>query len=74
MTQLTEERFEKLLDTRLSATEQLLIKRIDVSQSELARMTKRGFDDVLERLDVREQVISFERKFRKLEETLHIKL
>lgn len=82
MTQLTEERFEQLLDKRLGATEARIIKRIDDAQEELARMvantvaepfTKR-FDELEKTLDVIEQLKSFERKFQKIEEALHIRL
>jgi hypothetical protein len=41
---------------------------------ELARMTKHGFDDVLERLDVRERVSVVEQKLQKIGEALHINL
>ena len=40
----------------LQGTEQRLTERIDESQSELARMVSKGFDDVQRQLDVREQV------------------
>jgi hypothetical protein len=50
MTQLTEERFEEILTEKLSplATKEQI--------EDLARMTSRGFEDVLERLDVRERM------------------
>ena len=41
---------------------------------ELARMTKHGFDDVLERLDVRERIQIVEQKLQRIEEALHITL
>ena len=47
---------------------------MDESQSELARMVVKGFDDVQKRLDVREQIIAHELKFQRIEEALHIKL
>lgn len=75
MTQLTEERFEQILTEKLkplATTEQI---------EELARMTSDGFarteqrfDEIETRLDVTEQIKTFERKFQKLEEALHIKL
>lgn len=72
MTQLTEERFEQILSEKLKP----LATRQDVREGieELARMVNDGFDDMRERLDVTEQLHSFERKFQKLEEALHIKL
>jgi len=68
MPQLTEERFEQILTEKLAplATKEQI--------EDLARMTSRGFEDVLERLDVTTQIKTFERKFQKLEEALHIKL
>ena len=55
MTQLTEEEFERILDKRLKTTEARLIQRIDVSQSELARITNAGFTRTDERFDELEQ-------------------
>ena len=59
---------------QVEASEQRVIKRIDEAQEELARMVSAGFEDIQNRLDVTEQVKTFERKFQKLEEALHIKL
>jgi hypothetical protein len=79
MTQLTEERFEQVLTEKLAP---LATKR-DVREGveELARLTSAGFlrteerfNELETRLDVTEQLQAFERKFQKLEETLHIKL
>jgi hypothetical protein len=68
MTQLTEERFEEILTEKLAplATKE----QID----ELARMTKHGFDDVLERLDVRERVTRVEGNLQRIATELHITL
>lgn len=68
MTQLTEERFEEILTAKLAplATKEQI--------EELARMTKHGFDDVLERLDVRERMYVVEQKLLKIGEALHINL
>ena len=41
---------------------------------ELARMVADGFTDMQSRLDVTAQIKTFERKFQRLEEALHIKL
>ena len=62
------------LEENLTATEQRIIKRIDMAQEELARMTADGFVDIQNRLDVTERMKVFERKFQKLEEALHITL
>ena len=76
--ELTKEYFDKQLKSELTATEDRIIKRIDESQEELARMVAAGFEDVQSRLDVRERVINMEKtfglKFQRLEEALHIKL
>jgi len=83
MTELTKEYFDKALKAvvaplttkaELTATEKRVIKRIDEAQEELARMTAEGFFDVQNRLDVREVIHAHERKFKKLEEALHIHL
>ena len=72
MTQLTEERFEEILTKKLSplATKQDVREGVE----ELARIVSGGFNDLQERLDVAQQLKSFELKFQKLEEALHIKL
>jgi hypothetical protein len=41
---------------------------------DLARMVADGFEDMRRQLDVTTQIKTFERKFQKLEEALHIKL
>jgi hypothetical protein len=68
MTQLTEERFEEILTEKLAplATKEQI--------EELARMTKHGFDDVLERLDVRERVARVETNLQRIAKELHITL
>jgi hypothetical protein len=72
MTQLTEERFEQILTEKLApvATKQDVREGVE----ELARLVSAGFEDIQQRLDVTAQIQSFERKFQKLEEALHIKL
>ena len=68
MTQLTEERFEEIITEKLAP----LATRDQIE--ELARKAKHGFDDVLERLDVRERVQIVEQKLQKIGEALHISL
>ena len=68
--ELTKEHF----DQSLATSEKRIITRIDESQAELARMVADGFEDVQRRLDLTAQIKTFERKFSKLEEALHIKL
>ena len=84
MSELTKEYFEQALtglaskadlqalatNAALAAAEQRVVKRIDEAQEELARMVAAGFEDVQRRLDVTEQVKSFECKFQRLEEAL----
>ena len=72
--ELTKEHFEQHLNTQLKSSEKRIIKRIDGAQEELARMVSGGFEDRQNRLDVKQQIQQFERKFQKLEQALHIKL
>jgi hypothetical protein len=79
MSELTKEHFDQALKglatkDALASTEQRVIKRIDEAQEELARMVSAGFEDVQSRLDVTAKIKTFERKFQKLEEALHITL
>src|ERR1051326_3462053 len=53
---------------QVEASEQRVIKRIDEAQEELARMVAAGFEDIQDRLDVREQMKAYERKLQRLEE------
>jgi hypothetical protein len=62
------------VDNSLVAAEKRIIKRIDESQEELARMVAEGFVDLQHRLDVQQLIQIHERKFKKLEEALHITL
>ena len=79
MSELTKEHFERVLTEKLAplATKQGVHEGVE----ELARMTSDGFarmdqrfDEVDKRLDFSEQIKTFELKFKKLEEALHIKL
>jgi hypothetical protein len=73
MPELTKEYFDKVvanLATRQDLAPLATREQID----ELARMTKHGFDDVLERLDVRERMHVVEQKLAKIGEALHITL
>ena len=74
MSEITLDAIEQMLETKLAATENRIIKRIDESQEELARMVSSGFDEMRDRLDVTERLQIVERKFQRLEEALHIKL
>lgn len=66
--------FWAYLDNKLGGLEKRIIKRMDESQEELARMVAEGFENVQRRLDVQQLIQAHERKFHKLEEALHIKL
>ncbi|HUR44745.1 MAG TPA: hypothetical protein VMZ27_02635 [Candidatus Saccharimonadales bacterium] len=68
----TEEKLIKRMDELLTATETGLAKRIDASQEELARMTARGFDDVLKRLDVRSKVEQLEQQMHEVRQELNL--
>ncbi len=60
------------LENTVRASEKRIIKRIDEAQEELARMTKNGFDDVLERLNYKERVEKLEKQMTELREALHL--
>ncbi len=71
--ELTKEHFDhvvKGLATKEDLTSLATKEQID----ELARITSTGFEDIQKRFDVTAQLKTFERKFQKLEEALHIKL
>ncbi len=74
MANLTKEYFEEYLDKRLKDQTKDLKVSIKESQEELARMTSKGFEDVLKRLDVREQVERHDRILKKVTEALNIRM
>ena len=76
--ELTQQHFDQVVKTLVTkedikklATHQQIINLGD-QIDELARMTKGGFDDVLERLDVRERVEKLEKDFKEMKIALHI--
>ena len=74
MANLTKEYFEEYLDKRLKDQTKDLKVSIKESQEELARMTSKGFEDVIKRLDVREQVERHDRILKKVTEALNIRM
>jgi len=60
--ELTKEHFDQVVKT-LATKDQI---------EELARMTKNGFDDVLNRLDVRERMLKLETEMVKIKSALHL--
>lgn len=76
MTQLSEERFEQILNEKLAplATKEDVHREVQEGVEELARMVAEGFNDIRERLDVRERLATVEKKLHKMEEALHISL
>ena len=83
--ELTKKELEQVLDQKITnlptkddlkkaivASEKKIITRIDEAQEELARMTKSGFDDVLERLDVKERVQKLEKEMISIKTALHL--
>lgn len=81
MIQLTEERFQQLLTDhidKLASKQDILdaIKPLATKEDveELARMVAEGFNDIRERLDVRERLATVEKKLHKMEEALHLSL
>jgi len=73
MTELTKEYLDKVV-ANLATKQDLAPLATREQIEELARMTKHGFDDVLERLDVRDRVFVVEQKLQKIGEALHINL
>ena len=83
--ELTKKDLEQVLDQRLSklatkddlknaisGSEKKIIARIGEAQEELAIMTKDGFDDVLDRLNVKERVQKLEKQMTELRTALHL--
>lgn len=76
--ELTKQHFDKQIG-KLATKDDLLALRteiggdIDNAVEELARITKAGFDDVLERLDVTERVYTLEKDMKKIKDAIHIK-
>ena len=60
------------LEKTVLASEKRIIARIDEAQQELAKMTKDGFDDVLDRLDVRDRMFKMEHEMEKIKTALHL--
>jgi len=79
MENLTKEYFDQKFDALaselkgdLAATEARLTKRIDDAQEELAAMTKRGFEDIEKRLDVRTEVEGLRLQMREVRRELNL--
>ena len=60
------------LQKAVSSSEKKIIARIDEAQEELAQITSGGFDDVLDRLDVRERMQKLEKEMAKIKVALHL--
>jgi uncharacterized membrane protein len=79
MSEITLKAIEQLLDAKLEpiktnmATKEQIVAVAEQIE-ELARMTKHGFDDVLERLDVRERMVRVETSLQRIAKELHISL
>jgi hypothetical protein len=74
MAELTKEYFDQKID-KLAIKADLLATKADLKEEieGLARMVADGFDDIQQRLDVRDRVATVEKKLVKIEEALHIK-
>ena len=79
--ELTKQELEKIFDQKLSkvatrddlhGSEKKIIARIDKAQEELAQMTSHGFDDILDRLNVRERMQKLEKDMAKIKVALHL--
>ena len=69
---ITKKEFEQILDKRLDSQTKIIVKRIDKAQEELARITNVGFEDVLDRLDVRERMNKLETDMVKIKAALDL--
>jgi len=56
------------------ATTRQVQEIVDKAVEELARITNSGFEDVLDRLDVRERMAKMEKKMMKIEQALHMEI
>lgn len=72
--ELTKEYFDSQLKEQLKAQTQELKSYSREQTDELARIVSEGFERVEKLLNYKRQIKSFEMKFQKLEEVLHIKL
>ncbi len=75
--ELTKEHFDKTIQglatkADLQDLEVKLVTRIDESQEQLARMTKRGFDDVTSRLDVGNKITELEHQMDEVRRELNL--
>jgi tRNA uridine 5-carbamoylmethylation protein Kti12 len=61
------------IDRKLGETTQSIIKRIDESQEELARMVAEGFTDIQKRLDVKEKLEKHEKAIQLLAQYADVK-
>lgn len=70
--ELTKEFFEKTLLSTEKRIITHLAEKIEQSQEELALMVQAGFEDVMERLDVRDRVEKLEKDMSKIKSALHL--
>ena len=77
--EITKKYLEQILDEKLGKQTSLFDSKLDKQtkvlseqMEQLARMTKNGFDDVIERLDVRQRVDKLEKEFRAMKTALHL--
>ena len=70
-----DKRFEAMATKEDLKAQTKELKAFAVEQTdELARIVKGGFDDVLDRLDVRERMAKMEKKMMKIEQALHMEI
>ncbi len=60
------------MDDRFEKQSQILIAHTEEQVESLARMVQEGFEDLRERIDVRERVQQLEGEMRKIKEALHV--
>ena len=81
MANLTDQSLKKILDSSLKEQDKRFDKKLDELRAfvkeqdeELARMTNKGFEDVLRRLDVKERVERLEKFMYAVADSFNIKV
>jgi hypothetical protein len=74
MSELTLKAIEQLLDEKLAEQTRELKSYTREQTEELARMVAEGFDDIRERVDLRERVTRVEQQLQRIADAVHITL
>ncbi len=77
--ELTKKHFDEQLsklvatiDSRFETQTQILMTHADEQVEMLARMVQKGFEDLQERIDVRERVTQLEEEMKRMKKVLHV--